>query len=274
MRHLAQGGGGAKSSLVGKEGGIGALGWGGSLVCRGTLRGRGAPRCRTALPRGRGRGSPRPRPAPAVPVGAAAGTTAARSRRPCPARSRRGNSRGRRAPSAPGRGSPGGRAYLPAGLPPAPPPAARRGGSGPPPCHNPPCHNPPRRLTPPPPSWLWAVPGGERRGRAAGAGPAPARRGGRSRSQSPSAGERGGRNLPPKPSVAGRKNTWRRWAASRIAGFPRRGGGFLLVIYVLARLLTFTSFQSHLLKQEGKKLLEMAKKSTDDQVASWGQAGG
>lgn len=90
----------------------------------------------------------------------------------------------------------------------------------------------------------------------------------------PGAGERGGRNLPPKPSVAGRKNTWRRWAASRIAGFPRRGGGFLLVIYVLARLLTFTSFQSHLLKQEGKKLLEMAKKSTDDQVASWGQAGG
>lgn len=152
-----------------------------SPLCRGTLPGRSARPCRTALPRGRGSPCPRPTPDPAVPAGAAAGTSAARNRRPCPARSRRGSSRGRRALSAPGRGSPGGRACRPAGPPPAPAPAPGAGGSPPP------CRGPPRRLTLPPPFWLWAVPScgdvppGERRGRAAGGGPAPARRGGRGR---------------------------------------------------------------------------------------------
>lgn len=114
----------------------------------------GSPSREESTPRAPGRGSPPPLRAPLpaapspVPGGAAAGTSAARNRRLCPARNRRGSSRGRRAPFAPGKGCPGGRAYRPP-PPLAPAPAAGAGGSP----------TPPRRLRLPPPSWLWAVPG-------------------------------------------------------------------------------------------------------------------
>lgn len=159
---------GAKNSSsatpVGKDGEEGAFGRGREPGSQGSPSREGrSPRCR-----------PRPAPGPAVPAGAAAGTSAARNRRPCPARSRRGSSRAHRAPSVPGTGSPEGRASRPAGLP-GPAPAAGAASSPPP------CRCPSRRQTPPPPCWLWAVPGA--------AGPAPVRR--EEPLQSPSGGTGG-----------------------------------------------------------------------------------
>lgn len=56
----------------------------------------------------------------------------------------------------------------------------------------------------------------------------------------------------------------------RSAGFFGGVVDFSLFTYLLA----YFYFQSHLLKWEGKKLLEKAKKSIDGHMAYWGQARG
>lgn len=63
----------------------------------------------------------------------------------------------------------------------------------------------------------------------------------------------GCRRLQPKPSVAWRKNTCRGWAVSRIAGFPGRGwGGF---IYLFIYLLTFICFSESLVEVGGQEVI-------------------
>lgn len=104
--------------------------------------------------------------------------------------------------------------------------------------------------------------------------PVPPRCGGRSRCRAragtPAGATWGCRCPQPKPWVSWHNNTCRRCAVPRTAGFFGGVLGFTLFTYLLA----YFYFQSHLLKWEGKKLLEKAKKSIDGHMASWRQARG